>query len=109
MQDAMVTVRMSQEKKDAGARVLKSLGQTASEAINEFYDYLIAKRENPCASTSKKMKPGVRRLTPDQLAKGKAFLEAIKPPSGISAPDMTKDEMRREVLIAKGLLSEDAA
>lgn len=109
MQDAMVTVRMTQEKKDAGARVLKSLGQTASEAINEFYDYLIAKRENPCASKSKKMKPGVRKLTPEQIAQGKAFLDAIKPPVGISAPDMAKDEMRREVLIAKGLLSEDAA
>ena len=109
MQDAMVTVRMSQEKKDAGTRVLKSLGQTASEAINEFYDYLIAKRENPCAPNSKKLKPGVRKLAPEQIAKGKAFLAAIKSPTGASASDMSKDEMRREVLIAKGLLSEDAA
>lgn len=109
MQDAMVTVRMSHEKKSAGARVLKSLGQTPSEAINDFYDYLIAKRENPCASKSKRMKPGVRKLTREQIAKGRAFLDAIKPPSSVSVPDMTKEEMRREVLIAKGLLSEDAA
>ena len=109
MQEAMVTARMSKEKKEAGTRVLKSLGQTPSEAINELYDYLIAKRENPCALKSNKMKPGVRKLTADQVTKGKAFLDEIAPSAGVSAPDMTKDEMRREVLIGKGLLSEDAA
>lgn len=44
----------------------------------------------------------------ERIVIGREFLDAIKPSSGISAPDMTKDEMRKEVLIGKGLLSEDA-
>ena len=41
MSDAMVTARMSVAKKEAGVRALRSLGMTASEAINAMFDYLI--------------------------------------------------------------------
>lgn len=49
--DAMVTARMSQGKKEAGAQVLKELGLTASQIINELYDRLIATRRSPFEPT----------------------------------------------------------
>ena len=41
MPDAMVTARMSTQKKETGAKLLKSLDISASEAINQLYDYII--------------------------------------------------------------------
>ena len=41
MADAMVTGRMSQQKKEAGGRVLKEAGLNASQAVNLLYDKLI--------------------------------------------------------------------
>ena len=40
MDDAMVTGRMSAEKKAAGARVLEKAGLNASQAVNLLYDKL---------------------------------------------------------------------
>lgn len=45
--DAMVTARMPQGKKEAAVAVLKELGLTASQAINEFFDLIIATRRLP--------------------------------------------------------------
>ena len=36
MADAMVTARMSQEKKEAGNRVLEQLGTNASQVVNRL-------------------------------------------------------------------------
>ena len=41
MADAMVTARMSQEKKEAGNRVLEQLGTNASQVVNRLYDYVL--------------------------------------------------------------------
>ncbi len=43
----MVTARMSAGKKEVGAAVLKELGVSASEAVNQLYDHLIAERRLP--------------------------------------------------------------
>ena len=50
--DAMVTARMSAGKKDLGAAVLKELGVSASEAINQLYDCLISERRLPWDGTA---------------------------------------------------------
>ena len=49
MADAMVTARMSAEKKTAGGRVLDALGSNPSRIINELYDYLLEHKESPFA------------------------------------------------------------
>lgn len=41
MDDAMVTARMSAEKKEAGNKVLEKEGYNASQFINKVYDKLI--------------------------------------------------------------------
>jgi antitoxin component of RelBE/YafQ-DinJ toxin-antitoxin module len=41
MEDAMVTGRMSVEKKAAGNRALEKMGLNASQAVNRLYDRLI--------------------------------------------------------------------
>lgn len=41
MADVMVTARMAAEKKTAGSQVLKDAGMTASQAVNQLYDYLV--------------------------------------------------------------------
>lgn len=61
MQDAMATVRTSQQKKEADSRVLAELGTNPSKAANDLYDYVISKGELPfkqqggsaCRSTRK--------------------------------------------------------
>lgn len=45
MESAMVTGRMSPQKKEAGNAVLKRAGLNASQAINRVYDRLIEERD----------------------------------------------------------------
>ena len=50
--DAMVTARMQAAKKEAGNRVLESLGTNASAAINELYDYVVSQKSLPWENNS---------------------------------------------------------
>lgn len=47
MNDVMVTARMSVEKKTEGSRILKSLGVTASNAVNQLFDYIVEHKRLP--------------------------------------------------------------
>lgn len=70
--DAMVTGRMTREKKEAGNRILASLGTTPSQAINHLYDFVIEKRELPFA---KKNPAGI---DPETLAEARAWARSLK-------------------------------
>ena len=59
--DAMVTARMPQGKKEAATAVLKELGLTASQVINELFDAIISTRSVPPMVASRQEK------TPQQL------------------------------------------
>ena len=59
--DAMVTARMPQGKKEAATAVLKELGLTASQVINELFDAIISTRSVPS------MMPSRQEKTPQQL------------------------------------------
>jgi antitoxin component of RelBE/YafQ-DinJ toxin-antitoxin module len=60
--DAMVTARMPEGKKEAGAAVLKSLNTSASGAINQLYDYVISHRALPFAASEADAEPLDKRL-----------------------------------------------
>lgn len=60
--DAMVTARMPEGKKEAGGAVLKSLNTSASGAINQLYDYLIAHRALPFEADAAKAVPLEKRI-----------------------------------------------
>lgn len=49
--DAMVTARMPIGKKEAGNAILQQLGMSASQVINELYDYIISNRATPFGDT----------------------------------------------------------
>ena len=70
--DAMVTARMPQGKKDAGVQVLKELGYTASQIINELFDLLISTRKVPFATQ------GQQEKTAEQLyAEAEAWADSF--------------------------------
>lgn len=50
MRDVLVSARISPAKKEAGKRVLDSLGASASDLINSAYDYLLAEKKLPMAT-----------------------------------------------------------
>lgn len=79
MADAMVTARMSQEKKEAGNRVLEQLGTNASQVVNRLYDYVLENKKLPFPEEQ-----GRRKYTQEEIA-GRlpgwtAFLERIASP-----------------------------
>ena len=88
--DAMVTARMSAGKKEVGASVLKELGVSASEAINQLYDHLIAERRLPW--------DGDVAEQPDRgsvLARATALVDAIpRIPAEPGFEDMTTYQAR---------------
>lgn len=98
MGDAMVTARMSQEKKEAGGSVLEELGVTASQAINGLYDHLIVHRELPFA-------PKRRRYSLAEWKAAEAWVDALP----VLAPEsplagMTDRGIKEERLWSRGLL-----
>ncbi|WP_302393156.1 type II toxin-antitoxin system RelB/DinJ family antitoxin [Eggerthella sinensis] len=100
MADAMVTARMSPEKKEAGNRALEQLGTNASQAVNRLYDYVIEKKQLPFPEPRQK-----GAFTPEEIARAKAWVESIRMTNSPSRFDnMTLKEVKRERLIARGLM-----
>lgn len=96
MADAMVTARMSQEKKEAGNRVLEQLGTNASQAVNRLYDYVLEKRQLPFPEERER-----REYTQQEIARAVAWVDSIPRKDRFSI--MTDDEIRQERLVSRGL------
>lgn len=96
MADAMVTGRMSQAKKQTGGRVLKSLGMSASQAINQLYDYLITHDASPFDSMADK--PAETARLEDALT----FARSLPRKNQFS--HMSDAEIKRSKLAAKGFV-----
>lgn len=71
MANVMVTGRMTKAKKDAGNKVLESLGTNASQAINQLYDYLVEEHRLPFENDTKS------RPSAAQIKSAIAFIEDI--------------------------------
>ena len=96
MADAMVTARMSAEKKEAGNRMLEQLGTNASQAVNRLYDYVLEKKQLPFPEQQWR-----RKYTQEEIAQAIAWVDSIPRRDRFST--MTDDEIRRERLISRGL------
>lgn len=96
--DAMVTARMSPEKKEMGNRILEDLGTNASQVINQLYDLIIEKRALPFPG--EKSQP--RTFTPEEIARARAWVTSLQMPEKSSLADLTLKEVKRERLKAKG-------
>lgn len=100
MADAMVTARMSPEKKEAGNRVLEQLGTNASQAVNRLYDYVIEKRELPFPESKEH-----RRFARQEIAEAIEFVDSIPKRRTFGRfSNMSLKDAKRERLIAKGLM-----
>ena len=99
MPDVMVTARMSPEKKEAANRVFEQLGTNASRAINDLYDYVIAKKELPTEEES------TGSFTQDEIARAKIFVESLcRPPENSRYAEMSLTDAKAERLKRRGLL-----
>lgn len=107
MSDAMVTGRMTKQKKEAGNRILAELGTNPSAAINALYDYVIREKKLPYEQEEEF---GWQKYTKEQIAEAKAFVDSLVMPLPVDSRfrTMTTEEAKRERLIAKGLLEEEA-
>ncbi|MGV8082138.1 MAG: type II toxin-antitoxin system RelB/DinJ family antitoxin [Coriobacteriia bacterium] len=100
MADAMVTARMSSEKKEAGNRILEQLGTSASQAVNRLYDYVIERKELPFPEQKKR-----REYTQEEIARAIAWVDSLPVlPENNRYATMTDDEIKSERLKARGLL-----
>ena len=103
MADAMVTARMSVEKKEAANRVFEQLGTNASRVINDVFDYVIRTGEVPGAAKE------THEHTPEEIAEAIAWADGLvrhdRVPSRFST--MTDDEIRQERLISRGLATKE--
>ena len=96
MADAMVTARMSAEKKEAGNRMLEQLGTNASQAVNRLYDNVLEKKQLPFPEQQER-----RKHTQEEIAQAIAWVDSIPRRDRFST--MTDDEIRRERLVSRGL------
>ena len=103
MTDAMVTARMPKSKKDAGGRVLESLGVTASAAINGLYDYLIRNQELPFKEDAERVAPSKQ-----ELRAAVAWAGGIGRVEPGELSSLSLKEAKRHKLASRGLLSEEA-
>lgn len=98
MADAMVTARMPQAKKEAGAKILAQTGSSASQFINSAYDYLIQHGASPFEA-----KPADAPPSAELIKRALAQIEGMCLPAGNRFASMGDDEIRRERLARKGL------
>lgn len=101
MADAMVTARMSQSKKEAGNEVLRKLGYTASQAINELYDRVLETQSWPLQPAK------MGAVDSQRLSEALSFIDGIARVGADDFADLSIDEAKRRRLIAKGRASEE--
>ena len=94
--DAMVTARMPQGKKEAGNAVLREMGTSPSQLINDIYDFVIRTRKLPSCDESE-------RVGKRDIREALAFIDSIPLPPSNRFASMSDDEIRQERLIARGL------
>ena len=96
MDDVMVTGRMSAEKKAAGNRVLERFGLNANQAVNLLFDKLDREQD---AEWLMHPKP-----KPHEWESAAKLVDALHMPINSRFDNMTKAEIKRERLMAKGLM-----
>ena len=84
MADAMVTGRMSKQKKRAGNAALAQVGVTPSAAINQMYDYVIEHRSLPFQTAEKR---GLATLDEAQLREAVAVVCSLPRKNRFSTMD----------------------
>ena len=100
MRDAMVTARMPRHKKEAGNRILRELGYSASQAINELYDRILETGKWPLVPAR------AQQVDSAQLTEALAQVDALARVSPDEFVDMDMQEARRARLLAKGRAQE---
>lgn len=97
MADAMVTARMTSDKKEAGNRVLEQLGTNASQAVNKLYDYVLENKELPFQEKKKN-----KNYTKNEIAQAIEFVDSINVlPLGNRFENMADAEIKLERLSKK--------
>lgn len=103
MQDVMVAARMPKEREEAVDRALRSLGQDASQMVNQLYGYPSEDRKSSFVE-KEQMRPGARTFSSERLAETKAFLDSISLSTGNRSFAMTVDEIREDRSASRGSL-----
>lgn len=100
MEDAMVTGRMSLQKKAAGNAILRDAGMNASQAINRMYSKLI---DDHSASF---LEGGDDRLEdePARWAMAASFIDSLLIPLDPTISDMSDIDAKMDRLRSKGLV-----
>ena len=99
MSDSMVTGRMPADKKEAGNAILKRAGLNPSQAINLLYSRIIEEQSAAFLVESSE--------TPSAVAweAAASFVDSLSQPRASRFDAMTKAQIKRERLAAKGLMS----
>ena len=96
MEDAMVTGRMSADKKAAGAKVLEKAGLNASQAINLLYDKLDAEQNVDFLLH--------HQPEPREWKSASKFIDSLHMAIDSRFDAMTHADIKRERTKAKGLM-----
>ena len=98
MAEAMVTARMDESKKRAGARILARDGFNASQVVNKLYDRIIENGSADFLMSSSSVR--------DEGAWVRAarFVDTLSEQKASQFDDMTKAEIRADRLRARGLM-----
>ncbi len=88
--DAMVTARMQATKKEAGNRVLASLGTNASAVINELYDYILSHKALPWGTEQAL----VSHVSPERLQEALAWVDGLQVSLSKEFADMSLKDAR---------------
>ncbi len=98
MDGAMVTGRMSPEKKSSGNAVLEKFGLNASQAINFMYDRLVSEQDASFLTNSP--------TTSEDWESAAKFVDALAPakPLATRFDSMSRAEIKMDRARAKGLV-----
>ena len=98
MEDAMVTARMSKQRKAEGQRILSKAGLTASQAINMLFDRLVREQDASFLAAA----PASSSQAAWQEAAG--FVDSLIIPADPQFVIEDKASMKAQRLKARGLM-----
>jgi len=104
MSDAMVTARMSAEKKMQANEILDKMGLKPSQVINELYDFVIQEHALPF----NEKQPERGQYSAEEIAKAQSWVQDIQSLFADNEYfEKSEDELRQKRLIERGLASSE--
>ena len=105
MGDVMVTARMPERKKQRAQKIIHRSDKNTSQVINMLFDRILS--EGNLNFLEERLSPSHQEVDRSRWQRAMHFVDSLSEEKQTRFDAMTKDEIKRERLQSRGLISHD--